>query len=159
MEPQPDLKARMLDALRVAGVRVTSQRTILLGLLAEAQDHPDAAELHRRAQDADGAISLATVYRTLAVLQRAGVIQRHSFDGDSARFEPADEHHHDHIVDLDTGGIVEFQSDKIERLQQEIAAELGFEVVHHRLELYCRRIKATGQAGQDAATEGHVHLV
>ena len=143
MEPQSDLKTKMLDALRAAGVRVTSQRAVLLGLLAEAQDHPDAAELHRRAQAADGAISLATVYRTLAVLERAGVVQRHSFDGDSARFEPAEEPHHDHIVDLDTGRIVEFQSDKIERLQQEIAAELGFEVVHHRLELYCRRIKAS----------------
>ena len=144
MELQSNLKTRMLDAMRAAGVRMTSQRAVLLGLLAEAQDHPDAAELHRRAQAADGAISLATVYRTLAVLERAGVIQRHSFDGDSARFEPAEEPHHDHIVDLDTGRIVEFQSDKIERLQQEIAAELGFEVVHHRLELYCRKIKASG---------------
>ena len=143
MELQSDLKTRMLDALRAAGVRVTNQRDVLLGLLAEARDHPDAAELHRRAQAADGAISLATVYRTLGVLERAGVVQRHSFDGDSARFEPAEEPHHDHIVDLDTGHIVEFQSDKIERLQQEIAAELGFEVVHHRLELYCRRIKAS----------------
>ncbi len=143
MEPQSDLKSRMLDALRAAGVRMTSQRAVLLGLLAEAQDHPDAAELHRRAQAADGAISLATVYRTLGVLERAGVVQRHSFDGDSARFEPAEEPHHDHIVDLDTGRIVEFQSDKIERLQQEIAAELGFEVIHHRLELYCRRIKTS----------------
>jgi Fur family ferric uptake transcriptional regulator len=142
MKPQSDLKARMIEALRAAGVRVTSQRVALLGLLADARDHPDAAELHRRAQAADGAISLATVYRTLAVLKRAGVVQRHSFDGDSARFERAEEPHHDHIVDLDTGRIVEFQSDKIERLQQEIAAELGFQVVHHRLELYCRRIKA-----------------
>lgn len=151
MERQPDPKTKMLDALRGAGVRVTNQRMILLSLLAEAQDHPDAAELHRRAQAADGAISLATVYRTLAVLERAGVVQRHSFDGDSARFEPAEEPHHDHIVDLDTGRIVEFQSDKIERLQQEIAAELGFEVVHHRLELYCRRIGASEPIDQDSA--------
>lgn len=144
MEPQSELKSKMLNALRAAGVRMTSQRAVLLGLLAEAQDHPDAAELHRRAQAADGAISLATVYRTLAVLERAGVVQRHSFEGDSARFESAEEPHHDHIVDLDTGRIVEFQSDKIEQLQQEIAAELGFEVVHHRLELYCRKIKVSG---------------
>ena len=150
MEPQSDPKTRMLDALRAAGVRVTSQRTILLGLLADARDHPDAAELHRLAQASDSTISLATVYRTLAVLERAGAVQRHSFDGDSARFEPAEEPHHDHIVDLDTGRIVEFQSDKIERLQQEIAAELGFEVVHHRLELYCRRIKAAEPTGHDS---------
>lgn len=157
MELQPNPKTRMLDALRAAGVRMTNQRTVLLGLLAEARDHPDAAELHRRAQDADGAISLATVYRTLAVLERAGVVQRHSFDGDSARFEPAEEPHHDHIVDLDTGRIVEFQSDKIERLQQEIAAELGFEVVHHRLEMYCRRTGASEHVGQRAAKDGLAH--
>lgn len=157
MDLQSHLKARMADALRAAGVRVTRQRIIILGLLAEAQDHPGATELHRRAQVADGGISLATVYRTLAVLQRAGVVQRHSFDGDSARFEPADEHHHDHIVDLDTGRIVEFQSDKIERLQQEIAAELGFEVVHHRLELYCRRSTVAGQVDQATATGGPAH--
>lgn len=142
MELQPHLKARMLDALRAAGVRLTSQRSILLDLLAEAQDHPGAAELHRRAQATQSAISLATVYRTLGVLERAGLVQRHSFEGDSARFEPAEEPHHDHIVDLDTGRIVEFQSSKIERLQRKIAAELGFEVVHHRLELYCRRAEA-----------------
>jgi len=157
MEPQPDPKTRMLDALRAAGVRVTNQRMVLLGLLAEARDHPDAAELHRRAQAADGAISLATVYRTLAVLQRAGVVQRHSFDGDSARFEQAHEPHHDHIVDLDTGRIVEFQSDKIERLQRQIAAELGFEVVHHRLELYCRRTGASGPTGRNPATDVATH--
>jgi len=149
MDPQPDLKSRMTEALQAAGVRVTSQRIILLRLLAEASDHPGAAELHRRARSADSRVSLATVYRTLAVLERAGVVQRHSFDGDSARFEPAEEPHHDHIVDLDTGRIVEFQSDKIERLQKQIAAELGFEVVHHRLELYCRKIKSSETTGQD----------
>lgn len=147
MEPRAQLKTRMLDALRVAGVRMTSQRMTLLNLLAEAQDHPDAAELHRRAQTACGAISIATVYRTLAVLERVGAIQRHSFDGDSARFEQAEKPHHDHIVDLDTGRIVEFQSDKIERLQQKIAAELGFEVVHHRLEMYCRKIRTSKYVG------------
>lgn len=158
MELQLDLKTKMLDALRSAGLRLTRQRTILLGLLAEAEDHPDAAELHRRAQATDGAISLATVYRTLGVLERAGVIQRHSFDGDSARFEPAKEPHHDHIIDLDTGCIVEFQSERIERLQQEIAAELGFEVVHHRLELYCRRIGAPRPASQRPMRNDPRHL-
>ena len=99
MTPEPDLETRMTEALQAAGVRVTSQRMILLRLLAEARDHPGAAELHRRARGADGRLSLATVYRTLAVLERAGVVQRHSFDGVSARFEPAEEPHHDHIVD------------------------------------------------------------
>lgn len=157
MEPGSNLKARMRDALRASGVRLTRQRTILLGLLIEAHDHPDATELHRRAQAADSAISLATVYRTLAVLERAGMIQRHSFDGDSARFEPADEPHHDHIVDLETGHIVEFRSDKIERLQRQIAAELGFELVHHRLELYCRRIEVSEPAGRELANDVGAH--
>lgn len=151
MELPPGPATSMISALKTAGMRVTRQRMVLLGLLAEAQDHPGAVELHRRAQAADGAISLATVYRTLAVLERAGVVQRHSFDGGSARFEPVDERHHDHIVDLDTGRIVEFQSDKIERLQRQIAAELGFEVVHHRLELYCRKTEAFEPIGRDAA--------
>lgn len=138
METRPDLKDRMIDALRAEGLRVTRQRIALLNLLAEAQDHPDATELYRRAQASDGGISLATIYRTVAVLQRSGLVQRHSFDVESARFEPADEHHHDHIIDLDSGHIIEFRSERIERLQRD-AAELGFEVVHHRLELYCRR--------------------
>lgn len=157
MEPQSQLKSRMLGALRAAGLRVTSQRTVLLGLLAEARDHPDASELHRRAQAADGAISLATVYRTLAALERAGVIQRHSFDGDCARFEPAEEPHHDHIVDVDTGRIVEFQSDEIERLQRQIAAELGFEILHHRLEIYCRKTAPSEDVGQRPAKAGSTH--
>ena len=158
MEQRSDLKAKMIEALRAAGVRLTNQRTILLGLLVEAHDHPDATELHRRAQAADSAISLATIYRTLAVLERAGMVQRHSFDGDSARFEPADEPHHDHIVDLETGHIVEFRSDKIERLQRQIAAELGFELVHHRLEVYCRRSKRSGQVGQGPPTNDSAHM-
>uniref|UniRef100_UPI00286B3331 Fur family transcriptional regulator n=1 Tax=Tabrizicola sp. TaxID=2005166 RepID=UPI00286B3331 len=103
------------------------------------QDHPDAAELHRRAKGIDETVSLATVYRTLSVLEREGVVQRHSFESGGARFEVNDTSHHDHIVDLDTGRITEFYSEKIEQLQREIAAEMGYEIVHHRLELYCRK--------------------
>jgi Fur family transcriptional regulator, ferric uptake regulator len=132
----------MEDALREGGVRMTRQRCALLQVLAEAEDHPDATELHRRAREVDVSVSLSTVYRTLAALEAQGVVQRHAFEGVPAKFEPADMPHHDHIIDLDTGEIHEFHSEKIERLQREIAAELGFELVHHRLELYGRRKKA-----------------
>ena len=130
----------MTQALRDGGVRVTRQREALLRVLSESADHPDATELHRRAQVIDDTVSLATVYRTLTVLEREGVIHRHSFENGSARFEVAATGHHDHILDLDSGEIIEFHSEKIEELQRRIAAEMGYEIVHHRLELYCRKV-------------------
>lgn len=136
---RPAPTSRMTQALRDNGVRVTRQREVLLRVLTEAADHPDAAELHRRARAVDDSVSLATVYRTLSVLEREGVVHRHSFESGGARFEVADSGHHDHIVDLDTGTIIEFRSDRIEELQRQIAAEMGYDIVHHRLELYCRK--------------------
>jgi Fur family transcriptional regulator, ferric uptake regulator len=134
------LRAERLEAaLRADGVRITRQRTAVLSVLSEARDHPDANELRRRAIAIDRSVSLATVYRTLAVLERHGVVHRHVFEDAPARFEPADAPHHDHIIDIDTGGVIEFRSEKIERLQAEIVAELGYELVRHRLELYCRK--------------------
>lgn len=130
---------KMAAALRRAGLRVTAQRIALLQVLADAEDHPEVAELHERAKRNDPDISVATVYRTVSVLEQAGMIQRHSFEGGRARYERVDKLHHDHIVDLDSGAILEFQSDRIEQLQAEIAAQLGYEVVFHRLELYCRK--------------------
>ena len=132
----------MEEALRAKGVRITRQRAALLAVLAAAEDHPDANELHRRAREIDDSVSLSTVYRTLTVLEDQSVVQRHAFEGAPARFETADAPHHDHIIDLDTGDVMEFYSDRIERLQAEIAAELGYEVVHHRLELYCRKLRS-----------------
>lgn len=126
-------------ALRAEGVRITRQRTLLIRLLAEAEDHPDANELHRRARLVDGAVSLSTVYRTLATLERKGVVHRHAFENATARFETTDAPHHDHIIDLDTGEVVEFRSETIETLQAEIAASLGYDLVRHRLELFCRK--------------------
>lgn len=131
--------AELEQALRAKGVRITRQRAALLTVLAQAEDHPDANELHRRAREIDDSVSLSTVYRTLTVLEDQSVVQRHAFEGAPARFETADAPHHDHIIDLDTGNVMEFYSDRIERLQAEIAAEHGFEVVRHRLELYCRK--------------------
>ncbi|KOF18931.1 MULTISPECIES: Fur family transcriptional regulator [Ensifer] len=127
--------------LRDGGVRVTRQRAAILKILATAEDHPDASELHRRAKEIDATVSLSTVYRTLSALEQQGVIHRHAFESATARFETADAPHHDHLIDIDTGAVIEFRSDKIEQLQAEIAAELGYDLVRHRLELYCRKRK------------------
>ncbi|MCE7030982.1 Fur family transcriptional regulator [Jiella avicenniae] len=125
--------------LKEAGLRITRQRRTILAILAAGGDHPDALALYRRAAREDPSISLSTVYRTMKVLEEKGAIQRHTFEGGPARFEHADGQHHDHLIDLDTGEVVEFRSDRIEKLQEEIARELGYEIVSHRLELYGRR--------------------
>ena len=133
-------KAETMErALRADGVRITRQRAALLKVLADADDHPDATELHRRAREIEDTVSLATVYRTLSALEAQGVVHRLAFEGEPARFETTDAPHHDHIIDVETGEVIEFRSDKIEALQAMIAEELGYEVVRHRLELYCRK--------------------
>ena len=133
-------RARQLEtALREAGVRVTRQRAALLRVLAGSEDHPDAAELHGRAVAAGISVSLATVYRTLTTLQAQGVIEKLEFQDQPARWEAADQHHHDHMIDVETGAVMEFTSDRIERLQAEIASEMGYDIVHHRMELYVKR--------------------
>ena len=133
--PVPDYEA----ALRDAGVRITQPRRIILGILAQAGDHPDAMEIFRRAVALNPGISLSTVYRTMKLLEGIGAIHRHAFEGGPSRFEPAAGDHHDHLIDIETGDVIEFQSDRIERLQDEIARALGYEIVHHRLELYGRK--------------------
>jgi Fur family ferric uptake transcriptional regulator len=133
--PKPDYET----ALRKAGVRITRPRRTILGILSETGDHPDAMEIFRRAEALDPSISLSTVYRTMKLLEGIGAIHRHAFAGGPSRFEPAAGEHHDHLIDLDTGDVIEFQSDRIEELQQEIARALGYDIVHHRLELYGRK--------------------
>lgn len=125
--------------LRGAGVRITRPRKIILGILSDAGDHPDALEIFRRAVEMDASISLSTVYRTMKLLEGIGAIHRHAFEGGPSRFEPAGGDHHDHLIDLDTGDVIEFHSDRIEELQKEIARSLGYDIVHHRLELYGRK--------------------
>lgn len=128
------------NALREEGVRITRQRTALLEVLSESRDHPDADELHRRAREKDASVSLATVYRTLAQLEEMGLVHRHVFAGEAARYETSDVPHHDHIIDIETGRIIEFRSGEIEKIQEHIAKTFGYEIIHHRLELYCRPI-------------------
>jgi Fur family ferric uptake transcriptional regulator len=128
-------------ALREAGIRITRPRRIILSILSEAGDHPDAMEIYRRAVLIDAGISLSTVYRTMKLLEGIGAIHRHAFEGGPSRFEPAGDEHHDHLIDIDTGDVIEFHSRRIEELQDEIAQSLGYEIVHHRLELYGRKRK------------------
>ncbi|SPJ25312.1 Fur family transcriptional regulator [Palleronia abyssalis] len=130
---------RLTDALRSDGIRITRQRAALLEIIATSDDHPDAVELHRRASDEVPGLSISTVYRTLAALEEHGVIQRHQFQGDTARFEHADTAHHDHMIDVDSGEVIEFRSDRIEELQAELAREMGYDIVSHRMELYVRK--------------------
>lgn len=127
--------------LRGAGVRVTRARQIILQIIETCEDHPDATEIYRRALKLDKSISLATVYRTMKVLEDKGAIHRHVFDGGPARFENAAQEHHDHLVDLDSGALIEFHSDRIEALQKEIAARLGYRIERHHLVLYGRKVR------------------
>lgn len=126
-------------ALRDAGVRITRPRRIILSVLAEGDGHPDAIAIFNRVNAIDPSISLSTVYRTMKLLESHGAIHRHAFGGGPARFEGAHGEHHDHLIDLDTGEVVEFRSARIEELQERIAEELGYDIVHHRLELYGRK--------------------
>lgn len=125
--------------LRQAGVRMTRARRAILHILAGHDGHPDAMEIFRRAVKLDDSISLSTVYRTMKLLEDHGAIRRHNFEGGPSRFEDAAVQHHDHLIDLDTGAVIEFSSERIEALQDQIARELGYEIVHHRLELYGRK--------------------
>lgn len=127
--------------LRDAGLRITKPRRIILEILHESEGHPDAAQILARAVARDSRISLATVYRTMRALEESGAIQRHAFGGGPARFEQALAGHHDHLIDIETGEVIEFASQRIEALQEEIAARLGYEIVHHRLEIYGRKLK------------------
>ena len=119
-----------------AGMRMTDQRRVIARVLSEAQDHPDVEEVYKRAVAEDEAISIATVYRTVRLFEEAGILTRHDFGDGRARYEPAPDVHHDHLIDIQSGKVIEFTNDEIERLQHEVAEKLGFKLVDHRLELY-----------------------
>jgi Fur family ferric uptake transcriptional regulator len=118
------------------GMRMTEQRRVITQVLEAATDHPDVEELYRRAAAIDPRISIATVYRTVKLLEDAGVIARHDFGAGRSRYETIPDEHHDHLIDLRTGDVIEFRNEEIEALQQAIAKRLGFRLVDHRLELY-----------------------
>lgn len=123
------------------GLRMTDQRRVIARVLSTADDHPDAEELHRRAADIDNRISLATVYRTVRLFEEAGIIERHDFRDGRARYEEASDDHHDHLIDLKSGEVIEFVNEEIEKLQEAVARKLGYRLVDHRLELYAVPLK------------------
>lgn len=118
------------------GMRMTEQRRVIARVLSEASDHPDAEILYRRASRLDSNISLATIYRTVRLFEEAGVIEKHDFGDGRSRFETVPDDHHDHLINVKTGEVIEFVDDEIEELQKAIAKRLGYELVDHRLELY-----------------------
>jgi Fur family ferric uptake transcriptional regulator len=128
--------ASVEDLCMQKGVRMTDQRRVIARVLDRAFDHPDVEELYRRSSAIDENISIATVYRTVKLLEEFNIIERHDFRDGRSRYEPAPDDHHDHLIDLKSGNVIEFTSQEIEQLQEEIARKLGFKLVDHRLELY-----------------------
>jgi Fur family transcriptional regulator, ferric uptake regulator len=118
------------------GMRMTEQRRVIARVVSASHDHPDVEELHRRAAAVDSHISIATVYRTVRLFEEAGILERHDFRDGRSRYEEVPDTHHDHLIDMKTGKVIEFVEPEIERLQQEIARRLGYKLVDHRLELY-----------------------
>jgi len=118
------------------GLRITEQRRVIARVLSESEDHPDVEQLHKRAVAIDPHISIATVYRTVRLFQEANILERHDFGDGRARYEAAAESHHDHLIDVETGNVIEFVDEELEELQRRIAARLGFRLVDHRMELY-----------------------
>ena len=117
-------------------MRMTGQRRIIAQVIADSEDHPDVEELYRRASTIDPHISIATVYRTVKLFEDAGILDRLDFGDGRARYEESREDHHDHLIDLNSGAVIEFRNEEIERLQEFVARELGYKLVDHRLELY-----------------------
>jgi Fur family ferric uptake transcriptional regulator len=147
--PCEDMRASAQPANRIEKLcadkrlRMTGQRRVIARVLSEAKDHPDVEEVHRRAHAVDRRISLSTVYRTLRLFEAMGILERHDFGAGRGRYEAAARTHHDHLIDLETGHVIEFSNEQIERLQQRVAEELGFRLVGHRLELYGVPVKRT----------------
>lgn len=131
-----DLEAKCTEA----GLKMTGQRKVILKVLNKASDHPSVEDVYERAKKLDSSISIATVYRTLSLLDELDLVIRHEFQEGYSRYELNDDHHH-HLVDLETGKVVEFQNEELEKLKVQIANELGYELIDHRLELYGKKIK------------------
>ena len=123
------------------GVRLTDQRRVIAKVMSESDNHPDVDELHKKVNRHDSKISIATVYRTVKLFEEAGILAKHDFKGTKARYEETTREHHDHLIDINTGEIIEFVNEDIEKLQKQVAEKLGYKLVDHRLELYGSKIK------------------
>lgn len=142
------MPSRIEQLCREKGLKMTDQRRVIAQVLSDADDHPDAEEVHKRANSIDSRISMATVYRTVRLLEEAHILERHDFGDGRARYEPADDSgkHHHHIINIRNGEVIEFEDDDLEDLKQRIAAKLGFKIVGDRLELYCVPADDSGSA-------------
>ena len=118
------------------GVRLTEQRKLVAKVMSDSDDHPDVDELHKRVSKLDSKVSIATVYRTVKLFEEAGIVSKHDFKGNKARYEEVPKEHHDHLIDINTGEIIEFVDEDTEKLQKKVAEKLGYKLVDHRLELY-----------------------
>lgn len=136
MHQQIDIEALCAER----GLRITEQRRVIAKVLSESTDHPDVEKLHERAVAVDPRISIATVYRTVRLFEEAGILDRHDFGDGRSRYEPVPEAHHDHLIDVETGKVVEFVDPEVEALQRQIAERLGYRLVDHRMELYGVRL-------------------
>jgi len=127
---------KIVEKCLKAGVRLTDQRKLIAKVMSESEDHPDVDELHRRVSKLDSKTSIATVYRTVKLFEETGIVSKHDFKGTKARYEQAPSEHHDHLIDVNTGEIIEFVNEDIENLQKKVAEKLGYKLIDHRLELY-----------------------
>ena len=132
----PDHKSKLETLCVERGLKMTDQRRVIARVLSEAQDHPDVEAVHRRATTIDPNISIATVYRTVRLFEEAGILAKHDFGDGRARYEETPDEHHDHLIDIQSGRVIEFHNDEIEELQRRIAEKAGYKLIGHRLELY-----------------------
>jgi Fur family transcriptional regulator, ferric uptake regulator len=132
----PDRKSKLEVLCAERGLKMTDQRRVIARVLSDASDHPDVEAVHRRATAIDANISIATVYRTVRLFEEAGILAKHDFGDGRARYEETPDEHHDHLIDIQSGKVVEFHNDEIEELQRKIAEKAGYRLVGHRLELY-----------------------
>ena len=133
--------SKIEDKCKQKGVRLTDQRRLIAKVMSQSSDHPDVDELHKRISKIDEKVSIATVYRTVKLFEESGIIEKLDFKGGKARYEQSPDIHHDHLIDVNTGEIVEFVDEEIEKLQNKVAEKLGYKLVDHRLELYGTKTK------------------
>ena len=144
MNPGPQSRLEQICIER--GMKMTEQRRVIARVLSEATDHPDVEELFRRSAKVDDNISIATVYRTVRLFEEAGLLDRHDFRDGRSRYEESSEDHHDHLIDVHTGKVIEFHDEEVEELQRKIAEKNGFKLVDHRMELYGVPLKDSGKS-------------
>ena len=139
--------SKIEDKCKEKGVRLTDQRKVIARVMSDSKikygskDHPDVDELHKRVNSIDEKISIATVYRTVKLFEEAGIVEKHDFKGGKARYEQSPDEHHDHLIDINSGEIIEFVNEEIEELQKKVAQKLGYKLVDHKLELYGTKTK------------------